>query len=57
MDLIVPYRIIIKGKKENVHVKAVTMIDTVTEWFDIVKYEDKITISIADLVETTWLSR
>ena len=33
------------------------MIDPVTGWFEIAQYEDKIEISIANLVETTWLSR
>ena len=42
MDIIGPYSIIIKGKKENLHLKAVPMIDPVTGWFEITKYEDKI---------------
>ena len=33
------------------------MIDPVTGWFEIAQYEDKIEISIANLVETMWLSR
>ena len=33
------------------------MINTVTGWFEIAKHEDKIAISITNLVETTWLSR
>ena len=33
------------------------MIDPVTGWFEVVRYDDKIIISIANLVETTWLSR
>ena len=33
------------------------MIDPVTVWFEIVQYDDKISITIANLVETTWLSR
>ena len=33
------------------------MINPVTEWFEIAQYEDKRAISIAKLVETTWLSR
>ena len=33
------------------------MIDIVTGWFEITKYNDKIAISIAELVETTWLYR
>ena len=33
------------------------MIDNVTGWFEITKCNDKRDISIANLVETTWLSR
>ena len=33
------------------------MIDPVTGWIEIVHYDDKIAITIANRVETTWLSR
>ena len=33
------------------------MIDTVTGWFEVVQYDDKRAITIANLVETTWMSR
>ena len=33
------------------------MIDPVTGWLGVVRYDDKIVITIANLVETTWLSR
>ena len=33
------------------------MIDPVTGWFEITRYDDKRAISIANLVETTWLTR
>ena len=33
------------------------MINPVTGWFEIVWYDDKIAITIANLVETMWLSR
>ena len=33
------------------------MIDPVTGWFEVIQYNNKRTISIANLVETTWLSR
>ena len=33
------------------------MINPVAGWFEVVQYDDKITITITDLVETTWLSR
>ena len=33
------------------------MIDPVTRWFKITQYNDKIAASIANLVETMWLTR
>ena len=33
------------------------MIDTVTGWFEFLRYDDKRAITIANLVETMWLSR
>ena len=33
------------------------MIDPVTVWFEIAQYEGKRAISIANLVETRWMSR
>ena len=33
------------------------MINCVTGWFEVVQYDDKRAITIANLVETTWLSR
>ena len=33
------------------------MIDPATGWFEIVPYSDKKSITIANLVEQTWLSR
>ena len=44
-------------KKDNLQLTAVTMINPVTGWFEIAQYKDKRAISIANLVETTWLSR
>ena len=38
-------------------IKAVTMIDPVKMWFEIAEYDDKRAMSIANLVETTCLSR
>ena len=51
------YFITIKVNKENVHLKYDTMIDPVTWWFKITKYDDKILISIANLVVIAWLTR
>ena len=33
------------------------MIDPVTGWFEVTQYNDKRLMEIANLVETTWLSR
>ena len=55
VDLIRTYVTRRKGKEYNLHLKAVMMIDPVTIWFEIAKYEDKREISISNLVETMWL--
>ena len=57
IDLVGNYVIRRKGKKEILNLKAVTMLDPGTGSSEIAQYNDKISISIADLVETTWLSR
>ena len=46
-----------KGKEKYLNLKAVTMIESVTAWFKITQYDDKILISISNLVETTCLTR
>ena len=33
------------------------MIDLVTGWFEVLRYDDKREVTIANLVETKWLSR
>ena len=40
VGLIGTYTITINGKKENLHLKAVTMIYPVTGWFEITRYDD-----------------
>ena len=39
------------------NMKAVTMINPATGWFEIVQHSDKRSITIANLVEQTWLCR
>ena len=56
VDLIWPYVIRIKVQKENLHIKAITILDTVTRWFEIIQYNNMRVISTADLVEIMWLS-
>ena len=41
VDIIGPYGIRIKGKKEDLHLKDVTIIDPVIGWFEIAQYDDK----------------
>ena len=57
VDLIGEYTIKHKGKNNNLKMKAVTMIDPATGWFEIKQYDDKRAISIAEIVEQTWLLR
>ena len=52
-----PYAIMIKVKKENVYPKAITMIDIITGRFEIVHYDDKRAITIANLIESSCLDR
>ena len=45
VDLIGPYVIIRKVNKENLHLKAVTMINPLTGWFEIAQHEGKSNIN------------
>ena len=56
VGLIGPYKICRKGK-DYLILKDVTMIIPVTEWFEVTQYNDNKSMTIANLVETTWLSR
>ena len=55
--IIGPYVTRIKGQKDNLNLKAVTMIYPVTGWSKITQYDDKRAVSIANLAEITWLTR
>ena len=57
VDLIGPDVIRRKGKKDNLHIKSVTMINHVTGLFEVVWCDDKRAITIANLVESMWLYR
>ena len=57
VDITDTYVIRRKWHKENLNLKAATMIDPVTGWFEITEYNDMRTISTANLVETMWMSR
>ena len=56
IDLIGPYKIRRKGSNDLI-CKCVTMIDPATGWFEIQQYDDKKSITVANIVEQEWLSR
>jgi len=56
IDLIGPYKIRRKGKKDLI-CKCVTMIDPATGWFEIHQYDDKQSITVANIAEQEWFSR
>ena len=56
VDLIGPYKMQIKGKDPLI-LKPVTMIDSITRWFEVTQYRNKKMRTIAYLVETTWMVR
>ena len=56
IDLIGPYKIRRKGH-EDLICKCVTMIDPATGWFEIHQYDDKKSITVANIAEQEWFSR
>ena len=56
IDLIGPYTIRQSAKKKLV-CRCVTMIDPATGWFEIHEYDDKRSITVANIAEQEWLSR
>ena len=56
IDLIGPYKIRRKGK-EDLICRCVTMIDPATGWFEIQQYDDKQSITVANIVEQEWFAR
>ena len=57
IDLIGPYTIRRKGKKDPLICRCVTMIDPATGWFEIHQYDDKRSITVANIVEQEWFCR
>ena len=55
--LIGPFVMSRKIQKEKLNFKYVMVIDPVTGSYELMEYNKKRAISIANLVETTWLSR
>ena len=56
IDLIGPYKINRKGKDPLI-CKCVTMIDPATGWFEIHQYDDKRSVTVANIAEQEWFSR
>jgi hypothetical protein len=56
VDLIGPYQMKRKGKS-TLELWCVTMIDPATSWFEIKPITNKNAITVAEVVETTWLTR
>jgi len=56
IDLIGPYTINRKGRKKLI-CRCVTMIDPASGWFEIHQYDDKRSITVANIAEQEWFSR
>ena len=57
VNLIVPYKIRVEGSDKPLILRALTMINPETGWFEIKKYKDKPESTISNLVDKTWLYR
>ena len=57
VDLIGPYEIKRQGRKKALTLQCVTMIDPATGWFEIAAIPNKQADTVANAVETTWLTR
>ena len=56
VDLIGPYKIKRKGKRKELKLWCVTMINPVTKWFKIRAIPNKQAITVANQVEQAWLT-
>jgi len=56
IDLIGPY-VINRKNKTKLKCRCVTMIDPATGWFEIHEYDDKRSITVANIAEQEWFSR
>ena len=57
VDLIGPYSMTPKKSRKKLTLWCLTMIDPATKWFEMVEIKNKEPITIANLVEQTWLTR
>ena len=56
IDLISPYTIQ-RNRSNDLTCRYVTMIDPATGWFEIHQYDDKRSITVANIAEQEWFSR
>ena len=56
IDLIGPYKIRRRGQEDLIF-RCVTMIDPATGWFKIHEYDDKRSITVANIAEQEWFCR
>ena len=47
----------LKGRKENLNLQAVTVVNPIMGWFKVAEYNNKHEITIINLVDTTLLTR
>ena len=57
VNLIGPYKIKRKGKRKELKLWCITMIDPVTKWFEIQTIPNKQAITVANKVEQAWLTQ
>ena len=57
VDLVGPYPVKIKGSKKDIHLRAMTMIDPTTGWFEIREVDAPTADCCQEVFDDTWLSR
>ena len=57
IDLMGPYKIIRESHDHPIILKAITIIDPSTGWFEIVQYNDKQAATISTLLYQKWLCK
>ena len=57
VDLVGPYPVKIKGSKEDIQLRAMTMIDPTTGWFEVREVDEPTADCCQQVFDDTWLSR
>ena len=57
MDLVGPYSVKVKGTKEDIQLRAMTMIDPATGWFEVKEIDEPTAECCQEAFDDTWLSR